>query len=328
MSQNFARALAGTCLCAAATLAAVAGAPALAQNYPDRPIHLVVPYGPGGNTDILGRVAAQKLADAIGQQVIIDNKPGAYTLLGIRAAAAAPADGYTLLMGNNSTAILPFIYPGPAGYAFSDWRAIGAVGTVPMVLDVPPAMNIKSIAELVAYDKASPGRLNIGQVGGHTQLLSERLKFVTGLKLVDINFGSAAQALTNIAGNQVQVMIDGAPTSIALHKGGKIRIIAVASDKRLAALPDVPTFREQGFGAMTTSAWYALFAPAKVPAPVFERLAAAMARALADPTVKERMVGAGGEPWSGTLAEFDAYIKRDARELEDDARRSGYKLPN
>jgi len=314
-------------LVALTSLCALSSPLAHAQAYPSKPIHLVVPYGPGGNTDILARVAAQKLGEVIGQPVIIDNKPGAYTLVGIRVAHAAAPDGYTLLMGNNGTAILPFISSTPAGYNFSDWKAIGSMGTVPMVLSVPPSMPVKSMADLIAYDKAHPGSLNLGQVGGHTQLLAERLKYVTGLKVVDINFGSAAQALTNVAGGQIQMFIDGAPTSIALHKADKIRIIAVASEKRLAQLPDVPTFKEQGFPAMTTSAWYSVFVQAKAPPAVIERLSAAMAKVITDPAVKERMVGAGGEPWTGSLSDFDAFITQDARALGEDGKRSGYKLP-
>ena len=307
--------------------ASVTGMQASAQTFPSRPIRLIVPYGPGGNTDLLARSAGQKLGEVLGQPILVENRPGASTLIGTRLAVQAPADGYTLFMGNNATAILPVISSTPAGYQFEDFTPLGSVGTFPMVLSVTPSLPIRSVSDLIAYDKNSPGKLNIGEAGGHTQLLSERLKYLTGLKFVDINFGGAAQALTNVAGGQIQMFIDGAPTSIVLHKGEKIRIIAVAADKRLSQIPEVATFKEQGFSPMTASAWFALFVASKTPEPILRLLTQATEKVVADPAVRERIAASGGDPWSGTAAEFDAYIKQDTRALYEDARRSGYKLP-
>jgi tripartite-type tricarboxylate transporter receptor subunit TctC len=310
-----------------ASFAAMVGSPVNAQTYPSKPIRLVVPYAPGGNSDVLARVAAQKLSDVIGEPVVIDNRPGAFTLLGIRAALAAAPDGYTLLLANSTTAALPYITRTPAGFTLDDIRPVGPIGTVPMVLDVPASLPVKTVADLVAYDKANPGILNIGQIGGQTTLLAERLKHLTGVKMVDINYPGAAQALSAVSAGQIHLFIDGAPTSIPLHKADRIRIIGVASDKRLAALPDVPTFKEQGLPAMSASAWYSVAVSAKVPEAVYRKLAAALAQALADPEVKERMKAAGGEAWSGSLADFESYIRTDAKAMEEDAQRSGYKLP-
>ncbi len=296
--------------------------------YPTKPIRLVVPYPPGGNTDVLARVVAQKLSEAIGQPVVIDNRPGANSLVGTRAALAAPADGYTLLMANSTTAVLPFIAATSTGYTLDDIRAIGPMGTVPTVLDVPPSLPVKTVAELIAYGKARPGTLNIGQIGGQTTLVAERFKYLTGLDMVYISYPGATQALTAVTTGDIHIFFDGAPTSIPLHKGGQIRIIAVGADKRLEALPDVPTFKEQGLPAMSINIWYSVAVSAKVPDAVYQKLASAMAKVLADPELKSRMRAAGGEPWGASLLEFEQFIKKDAEAYKEDALRSGYKLPS
>ena len=297
-------------------------------NFPNKPIRLVVPYPPGGNTDVLARVVAQKLGEVIGQAVVIDNRPGANTLIGTRAALAAPADGYTLLMANSTTAALPFITSIPTGYTLDDFRPIGPMGTVPIVLDILPALPVKTIAELIAYGKANPGTLNIGQIGGQTTLVAERFKYLTGLNMVYINYPGASQALTAVTGGHIQTFFDGAPTSIPLHKGGQIRIIGVGADKRLEALPDVPTFKEEGLPAMSINIWYAVAVPGKVPKAIYQKLATAMAKVLADPEIKSRMRSAGGEPWGGSLVDFEKFTKQDAQAYKTDAVRSGYKLPS
>lgn len=296
--------------------------PVAAQEFPTKPIRIIVPYAAGGPTDVRARLVAQKLGEFVGQQVIVENRPGGNTFLGTRAAADAAPDGYTLLVHSSSLTLGPLTFKSP-GYRVEDFTPLAPITIAPFVLGVSTALPVKNATELVAYARANPGKLNNGSLGaaGQSQLLTERLKEAGGgLSIVDVNYKGTAPALQALMASEIQMFMDSLQTSVPAARAGKIRLVGVTSERRVADAPDVPTFREQGLNVVGGT-WTALFGHARSPQPVLARLTRDAVRATQAPDVKDKLYTLGSEAWTGTVAEFATYIRDDAAAWEKDLRR-------
>ena len=294
-------------------LSAVAGlwsAAALAQAYPSQPIKLIVPYPPGGNTDIVARIYAQKLSERVGQPVVIDNRGGAAGALGMGIAAKAPGDGYTLVIGDlGSLVIGPISKPGIGYDPQKDLVPISAVTSVSIVVTANPKSGINSMPDLLARAKAQPGKLNVGTggQGGPGHLALELLRSMSGVDIVHVPFKGGAQAVTALLGEQVDVVIDG--SAMAQVKGGKLKAIAVTGP-RLAALPDVPSIGEAVKGFEFTN-WWGILAPAGTPAAAVNRLSQELTVIAAMPDVRERLSDLGLSARSSTPQQFGELIRSE-----------------
>jgi tripartite-type tricarboxylate transporter receptor subunit TctC len=299
-------------------LAALAGLGVLraaAQTpYPARPIHLIVPFTPGGSTDILGRAIGQALAQAWGQPVVIDNKPGAGGAIGADAAAKAVPDGYTLFMGHIGTlAVNPTLYPKLPYDAVKDFAPVALVAMVPNVLVVNPNVPARTVAELIALAKAKPGELTCssGGAGSAAHLAIEYFKLATGTDIVHVPYKGTAPAVTDLLGGQVTMTMTGLPPLIEHIRAGKLRALGVASTTRLPQIPEVPTIAESGVAGFEATQWYGVVAPARTPAAIVEQLAAQIRRSLAQPELKKRLEAEGAQPADMGPAEFGQLIRAE-----------------
>ncbi|MEG0150390.1 MAG: tripartite tricarboxylate transporter substrate binding protein [Comamonas sp.] len=303
-------------LAAAALLGAVGMAPVAAQDvFPSKPLTIVVPFAAGGTTDILARIVSQALQQELGQTVIVDNKPGAGGNIGAAAAARAAADGYTLFMGTVGThAINASLYQKPGFDPIKDFAPLTRVATVPNLLVANPKQPFKTVKEMIAYAKANPGKLNYGSSGSGSSihLSGELFRSMTGLDMVHVPYKGSAPAITDLLGNQIAVMFDNMPSAIQHVRSGKLRPIAVTTAKRSPELPDVPTVAEAGVPGYEATSWFGLWTQAKTPAPVQQRLHAAIAKVLKDPAVIKKINDQGGDIVIDTPAEFSAYIKAES----------------
>ena len=306
-----------------AVVAALDAPAALAQSYPTKAIHMILPYAPGGSTDVLGRLYAAKLGEQMNQTVIVDNKGGGGTLIGIRAAAQAPADGYNIILTTSAIAINPVMYRKP-GYRLEDFAVIGPTGQFPYVLLAHASVPAKNITQLVAYAKANPGKLNYGSLGkgSPTQLLSLRLLGAAGIEAVEIGYAGSGPASKDLMGGNVQLLFIGA--TAANLKPGLTHPLAVAGEQRLSFAPEVGTFKEAGYPTMVGGTWFGLFAPAKTPAPVLQRLSRELEQASRD--LRDKLAGMGVDSFPGKTEEFSAYIKQDQALWEKDIKRLGLQL--
>ncbi|HJU23985.1 MAG TPA: tripartite tricarboxylate transporter substrate binding protein [Casimicrobiaceae bacterium] len=295
-----------------ATLAALCGAPAIAQDdYPSRPIRLVVPFPAGGTTDILARAVAQRLSQTWGQQVIVDNRPGAGGNIGSDLVAKAPPDGYTLLMGTVGThAINPSLYKKMPYDHVKDFAPVILVAGVPNVLVVNPSLPVHSVQELIAYGKANPGKLDFASSGNGTSihLSGELFKTMTGIEMTHVPYKGSAPALTDLMGGQVQLMFDNLPSSLAFIKAAKLRALAVTSATRSATLPDLPTLAESGLSGFEASSWFGVLAPAHTPPAIISKLNGAIASWLATQDAKDKLLAQGAIAAGGSPEDFAHHI--------------------
>ncbi|HEV7392691.1 MAG TPA: tripartite tricarboxylate transporter substrate binding protein [Burkholderiales bacterium] len=284
----------------AGALLATAAAPALAQDkYPNKPIRLIVAFPPGGSTDIIARLVAQRLAERLGQQVIIDNRGGAGGTLGTEIAARANPDGYTLTMGTTSTHVIA-----PAAYAklkydpIKDFAPITLVASTPYLLVLNPGVKASSLKEFVALAKSEPGKLNYASAGtgSTTHLAMEMLKSAAGLDIVHVPYNGNGPAGAAVLGGQVQALFGSMPAVLPQAKSGKLRPIAVGTAKRSSALPDVPTVAESGYPGFEVSLWLGFFAPRGTPIEIINRLHGELARIALSPEMKEQFERNGAEP--------------------------------
>ena len=295
-------------VCAAA-MAAIA-APAAAQEFPVRPIRIIVAYTPAGATDILARAVGQKMSEHWGQSVIVDNRPGAAGNIGTEIAAKAAADGYTLLMATaGSHGINPGLYRKLA-WSPKDFTAVSLVANVPNILVVNNALPIKSVKELIAYAKANPGKLSYGSPGlGSTAHLSmELFKSMTGTNLIHVPYKGSAGVMADVMSGQIAVTMDNIPPYLPQVRAGKIRALAVSPAKRTPAAPDIPTVAEAGVPGYESVAWFGLVAPSGTPKTVIDKLAAETQRILKLPDVHERIASLGAEVVGSSPADFNAFI--------------------
>ncbi|HYD56048.1 MAG TPA: tripartite tricarboxylate transporter substrate binding protein BugE [Burkholderiales bacterium] len=279
-----------------------------AQGYPQKPLTLIIPFPPGGSTDIVGRVAAEGLARELRQPVVVENRGGAGGAIGAKAIADAAPDGYTLGVATVSTHVVNAIVRGKAvGYdPLRDFTLLSQIASVPNVVSVHPSVPARTMAELIAHLKKNPGKLNYGTPGngslGH--LIGETFKYATQTDVVHVPYKGAGPALTDALAGQVQVLFDNLPSSLPHIQAGKLRALAVAADKRVAALPDVPTYAELKLPALNDPSWFGLIGPARLPPQVVARVHGALVRALAQPEVLKRLEAAAAMPVGNSPDEF------------------------
>jgi len=290
---------------------------AFAQDYPTKPIRMIVPYPPAGGTDIVARVVNEPLSTLLGQPIIVDNKGGAAGNLGTDLAAKATADGYTVLFTLSSHTINPKLYGKLPFDVEKDFAAVSLAAYIPQILVVNTSVPINNIQELIAYAKARPGKLNYASVGigspGH--IAGELFKLKTGVDIVHVPYKGGGPAVTDTLGGQVQLLFVSLPAAFQYVKAGRLRAIAVASDKRSVAAPDIPTIAEQGVDCVVNS-WYGALVPAKTPPAVVTRLNGAMVEVLNRPDVREKLMVQGAEAASSTPAEFEALIRDELKKWD------------
>ncbi len=284
------------------------------EAYPSKPIRLVVPFTPGGVTDSSGRLIADFLGRRLGQQVIVDNKPGASGNIGTAQVVGAAADGYTLLLAFDGTMVInPFVFPKIPFDTIKDFAPVTKLGDAALVLVAHPSVPAKNFAELMAYSKANPGKLSFGHsgTGGTTHVAGELLKQRTGLDMTHIPYKSGGQAVIDAIGGQVPLAYSAVAGAHAHVKSGKLNAIGVSMPRRASSLPEVPTFIEQGVSGFDVSSWVGIMAPAKTPRPVIDKLHAAVVAVMKEPDMRERLVTLGVEPVANTPEQFGEQIRAD-----------------
>ena len=285
---------------------------ALAQAYPAKPIRLMVPFPPGGSTDIVARIVAQKLGAQLGQSLVIENRGGAGGTLGTAVVAKAPADGYQLVVGTTSTHVVaPSVYQKLEYDPVKDFAPISLMAVTPYLLVVNPNLPAKSLKELVALMKSQPGKLNYASagVGSTTHLAMEMLKGVSQTYALHIPYNGNGPAGTAVIAGQVEVLFGSLPAVLPHAKSGRVRALAVGTPKRSPSLPDVPTVSEQGYPGFDASLWLAFFAPAGTPQAIVDRLHREIVATVAQPDTRDALDKAGAEPITSTPAELSAMIK-------------------
>jgi len=286
----------------------------MAQGYPSKPVRLIVPFAAGGTTDVLARLMGQKLSEALRQQFVIDNRPGANGNLGTEMAVKAPADGYTLVMSYDGTmAINPSTYKKLPFDPQKDLAPVASVAQVPLIMVVHPGVPARSVIEFVAYAKANPGRINYSSAGqgssGH--LTGELFRARAGIDIVHINYKGGGQAVQDLLGGQIQMLMTGLATVEGHLKGGKLRALAFTSGRRMPGAPEVPTFEESGYPGLEVYSWYGILAPAGTPQDIVRKLNADINRILQAPDVRERLSALGTEPTGGRPEQFAETIRAD-----------------
>ncbi len=300
--------------CLGVMAAPVAPAHAQGAAYPTKPIRLVVPFPPGGATDILARAIAQRWSETLGQQVVVDNRPGAGGNIGSDLVAKSAPDGYTLLMGTVGThAINPSLYTKMPYDHIRDFAPVILVAGVPNVMEVNPSVPAHTVQEFIAYAKANPGKVNFASSGSGTSihLSGELFKVMAGVEMTHVPYKGSAPALQDLLGGQVQVMFDNLPPSLPQIRSGKLRALAVTSATRSAALPDVPTIAESGLPGFEASSWFGVLAPAGTPPAIIARLNADGVKWLATPEAKEKMLTLGANAVGGSPEDFAAHIRAE-----------------
>ncbi len=300
---------------AAVALAALIGVTpyAAAQAYPSKPIRLIVPFPPGGVTDIVGRILAQKLGEGLGQQVIVDNRGGAAGAIGAQAAAKAVPDGYTLLMATATHAINATLVPNPNFDLVKDLVPVSLAASVPLLLAVNPAFPAKDVKELVALAAARPGQINFasGSTGSASHLAGEMLKSMAKVDMVHIPYKGGSLGIQDLVAGQVQLMFENMPSILPFVQSGRLRGLAVTSPKRSPAAPELPTMIESGYPGFEAGSWYGLFAPVGTPPEIVTRLNTELVKSLRTPDTRKLLMQQGAEPIGNTAPEFTAFIREE-----------------
>jgi len=287
---------------------------AAAQPYPSKPIRLLIPFTPGGSQDVIGRLLAQKVSEAIGQPVVVENKPGAGGLIATQEEARAPADGYTLLLSTGAQmAIEPALNAKAAYDPIKDFVHVIHLGDAPLVLLAVPSLPARDVKEVVAMSKAKPGSINTASTGNgtYTHLTLELFKAASGADLTHVPYKGAAPAFNDLMGGQVQTMFTTTASAQPYTSSQKLRALAVTSTRRSPMMPDVPTFAELGV-PLDVSVWIGIAAPAGTPGAVVERLNGEFNKALAAPDVRSKLAALGVDPVGGTSAQMTQYVRSDA----------------
>jgi tripartite-type tricarboxylate transporter receptor subunit TctC len=309
-------------------VAALAGSPANSQDYPARPIKIIVPLAPGGLADTLARIVSQRMAEASGQAVVVENRPGGAGAIGAEAAVRSPADGYTFFLGGiSANAVLAHLTKlnfDPA----KDFTPVIQIATFPNALVVNPALPVKSVRELVAYAKANPGKLTYASQGnaasGH--LVGEQFKQLAGIAMVHVPYRGAAPAIQDLVAGHVQVMFDSITLQTPLINEGKTRGLAVLTPQRIASIPDVPTMDEAGFGQMQSGTWFGLFAPTGTPRAAIDWANNETRKAFAVETVRQRYLSQGTLLPLGTPEEFATHIAAERKKWGEVIRQANIRL--
>lgn len=281
------------------------------QDWPTRPVRFVVPYPPGGPTDILGRVVAQRLAVELGQPMVVENRAGASGVIGSEVVARAAPDGATFLMNASIHLIIPHLNKAMPFDAVADFTPVTNMAMVPLVAVVNPGLPVRSITELIAYLKANPGKVSYASSGNASalHLAGEMFKLMTGTDMVHVPYRGAGPAIQDLLAGNIQLMFDSMPSSAAAVRGGLLRPLAVTTATRVAAYPDLPTMAEAGVPGFDISTWYAIWAPRGTPAAMVTRLQQAVAAAVQVPEVRERLALLGADPVADTPAEFADFCR-------------------
>ena len=303
------------------------GAPtdAGAQPYPNKPIRMIVPYPPGGPTDLTARVVAAEMNQSLGQSIVVDNRPGASGMIGAEQVSKSDPDGYVFLANASLHVINPFIYPDMHFDALRDFVPITQLASV--VLVVPMDSPIKTVKDLADFAKKNPGKLNFGSSGSASaqQLAGESFKIAAGVQMQHVPYKGSAPALADLVGGQIQLMFDSLPSAMPFIKSGKLRALAVTTAQRAKALPDLPTIAESGYPGFDIATWYGYWAPKGTPAAIVDKLAHAAQLALRQPAVIQAYTNMGAEPVGSTPAEFAHYNESETKKWEVIVRQSGAK---
>jgi tripartite-type tricarboxylate transporter receptor subunit TctC len=319
----------GICRAALALLCALPPAAVFAQNYPSKPIRLIVAFPPGGSTDIIARIVGQKLGERLGQQVVIDNRGGAGGTIGTEIAARANPDGYTLTMGTTSTHVIAAGAYAKLKYdPIKDFEPITLVATTPYLLVVNPGVKANSLKEFVALAKSQPGKLNYASAGTGTttQLAMEMLKTAAGIDIVHVPYNGNGPANTATLGGQVQALFGSMPAVLAQAKAGRLRPLAVGTPKRSPSLPDVPSVAESGYPGFDASLWLGFFAPKGTPAPILKRLQTELTGIAQSPEMKEQFERNGATALTTTPAELTKLLKVEIDKYSKVIKAAGIKL--
>jgi tripartite-type tricarboxylate transporter receptor subunit TctC len=295
-----------------------------ADEYPTRPINMIVPYPAGGGVDTVGRVIANKLSEGLGQQVLVVNRPGAGAVIGVRDAARSAPDGYTILMMVTGQSL-----PANPGYDLQkDFAPVGLIASIPIVVMAHPSLPVKSMTDIIALAKKEPGKLNIGTPPSPTlnYFGAEAFKSMTGTDVVVVTYKGTGPLTTDLLGGHIRLAFNTLPPAIGNIKAGAIHAIAVAAPQRLAAIPDVPTTAEAGLPGLDIVQYYGLAAPAGTPKPVIERLNKELRKVLAMPDIKERIIADGGGPAPSSPEEYAENIKREEGRWAELIKKLGLKV--
>lgn len=310
-------------------LAAVAlcGAAQAQQNYPVRPVRLIVPSSPGGGTDITARIIAPKLGEYLGQQVVVENRPGAGTMIGGEAVARAAPDGYTLLMGISTLAINPAMYKRVPYDALRDFAPISQVVALPNMLVTHPSLPVKSVRELIAFAKARPGQINFASagVGTNPHLAMELFLSMTDLKMVHVPYKGSGQGVIDLLAGHVTVMMPSILTALNYVKNKRLRALGVTSAKRAAGVPDIPTIAEAGVPGYEAVQWFGVLAPAATPRDIIMRLHKEIVRTVQAPDIKPKLINDGADPVGSSPEEFAAFIRSETNKWAKVAKSIGIK---
>ena len=310
--KSFDRNLAGL----AALLTLAYGGAGTAQDYPNRPIRLIVPFAPGGGSDYMGRLIGQKLSEQLGQQVVVDNRPGAASLVGTQIASRGAPDGYTLILADAGFTINIAFFKDPKYDALKDFAPISVIAETPYILVVNPGLPyVKTLKDFVAAAKTQPGKIAIGSAGSGsgTHMTGELFKLRAGIDLTHVPYKSVGPAMADVVAGQIQSTISTPPTSLPLAKAGRLKILAAAAPKRSPLLPDVTTFAENGIQDVNVSNWYSVMSVGGTPQPIIKRLHTEIHRAIASPETRERLANAGLEPAPNTPEQFRAMLAAEMK---------------
>ncbi len=309
-------------------LSACLWAPAvLAQAYPSKTIRMILPFPPGGPTDIVGRLVAQKLSEQVGQSVVADSRPGASGNLGLELASKAPPDGYTIVLSSPVISLSPLLYSKLNYDPNKDLAPIALVGEVRNVLVIHPSVPAKSLKDLIALARKNPGKLNYGSggIGTTTHLAPELLKSLEKLDIVHVPYKGSGLALIGLVGGQIDLLVVAAPAAVNQIQAGRVRALAVLSPERLSSLPDVPTTKELGFENFEISVWYGMLAPAATPRDIINRLNAEINKAMTAPDMQGKLATNGVHPLTGSPEKFGNFIKSEAARFAKVIKEAGIK---
>jgi tripartite-type tricarboxylate transporter receptor subunit TctC len=301
---------------------------ALAQAYPSKPIKLMVPYAAGGVSDILGRALAQKMTEILGQNMFVENRGGAAGAIGTGLVAKDAPDGYSVVLSSlTAYAIAPAMNKNITYDPVKDFTAVGGVAIAPNVLSIDANSPLKTLSDIVNFAKANPGKLSFGSsgIGSVGHLSGEVLRVSTGAQMLHVPYKSAGQAYPDVIAGNVTIVIDTLPSAIQYIKQGKVRAVALLSDKRSPLLPDVPTFAEAGYPEATLRFWFGVHGPAGMPPAVVQRLNEALGTALAAPDFRERLANLGADPYPMTPADLQALVRSDVEKLARTVKEAGIK---
>jgi len=295
-------------------------------DYPNKPIRMIVPFPPGGVTDIVARTVSLKLSAELGQPIVIENRAGASGAIGAELGARAAPDGYTLIMGNISTLGINPITFAKLGYdPVTSFDPISLVAVQPLLITVHPSVAAKNLAELVQLAKSQPGQLNYGTAGSSIHLAVEQFNSLAGIRMNHIAYKGSAPAITDLVGGQIQVLFDPFSSIYPLVAAGKIRALAVTTEKRAAAAPQLPTVAEQGYAGFDVSSWQGIVVPAGTPKPVIQRLHRGLVTVMASPEVKDKFAQYSAFATASTPEQFSAYIKEELIRWQKVAQLAGVK---